>query len=418
MKWPRIPGFGISQYVKITILGLGFTALSQSMHGIILPLRILDFVGEAEKNTALGAMTFTGLIIAMLAQPVAGALSDATATHWGRRKPYVMAGGVALILLLPGIGLANELAVLFILYCLMQLASNTAQGPYQGYLPELVPLSHRGRASSLKSLMEIFGGAIGVLLIGRLMSDYSATNKEGLWLAISVLFLLIGVVLVYIWFSLKEPAVVSAMPRFKNPLASYRFNVHETPGFGWFLASRLLVFMAGATIQQFALYYLRDVLGVVNPAGATAAFMIVAVAGMALAVFPAGFLADRYGRSKLSLAAALLGAVGISVILIWPSVTALYFAAAVSGYALGTFGVTNWALATDLVIKGQEARYLAVANMATAGGAALARLIGPVIDHFNEVSVNMGYQVMLTATLIYFIIGGLLILKVRRPASL
>jgi len=75
---------------------------------------------------------------------------------------------------------------------------------------------------------------------------------------------------------------------------------------------------------------------------------------------------------------------------------------------------TNWALATDLVAKGEEARYLGLTNLATAGGAALARLIGPVIDFFNAREPGMGYSVMLLACFIYFIVGSLLLLKIKK----
>ncbi len=87
------------------------------------------------------------------------------------------------------------------------------------------------------------------------------------------------------------------------------------------------------------------------------------------------------------------------------------------GIAIGAFMSTNWALATDLVQKGEEAKYLGLANMATAGGAALARLIGPVIDFFNAQSAGLGYQVMLGACFVYFVVGALLILKIKGPLS-
>jgi len=74
---------------------------------------------------------------------------------------------------------------------------------------------------------------------------------------------------------------------------------------------------------------------------------------------------------------------------------------------------SNWALATDLVPGGEEARYLGLTNLATAGGAALARLIGPVIDYFNHYSAGLGYQVMLGACFAYFVAGSLLLLKIR-----
>jgi hypothetical protein len=83
---------------------------------------------------------------------------------------------------------------------------------------------------------------------------------------------------------------------------------------------------------------------------------------------------------------------------------------------MGAFNSTNWALATDLVVKGEEARYLGIANMATAGGAALARAIGPAIDFFNNRSPELGYQFMLYACMAYFIVGGVFVLNIRRRA--
>ena len=78
---------------------------------------------------------------------------------------------------------------------------------------------------------------------------------------------------------------------------------------------------------------------------------------------------------------------------------------------------TNWALATDLVAKGEEARYLGLTNLATAGGAALARLIGIAIDPLNAYSHGLGYQVMLGACFIYFAVGSVLLLKIKEPAN-
>jgi MFS family permease len=114
-----------------------------------------------------------------------------------------------------------------------------------------------------------------------------------------------------------------------------------------------------------------------------------------------------------------IGAVGFLIIILSHSYTGILIAAGFLGIALGAFTSTNWALATDLVPKGQEGRYLALANVATAGGAALARLMGPVIDYFNNsVSAGLGYQVMLFICLGLILLGGLLLLKVQRPATL
>jgi len=92
------------------------------------------------------------------------------------------------------------------------------------------------------------------------------------------------------------------------------------------------------------------------------------------------------------------------------------WAAGLIGVAMGIFNSSNWALATDFAPAGEEARYLGVANMATAGGAVLARVIGPGIDFFNARHALSGYTFMLMMCLAYFIIGAALVLKVRRRA--
>ena len=74
-------------YVKITILGFGLTALWSSLNSIVLPLRLLDFVPESLKHSYLGYMTFGGLVVAMLVQPIVGAISDRSGFRWGRRRP-------------------------------------------------------------------------------------------------------------------------------------------------------------------------------------------------------------------------------------------------------------------------------------------------------------------------------------------
>ena len=71
----------------------------------------------------------------------------------------------------------------------------------------------------------------------------------------------------------------------------------------------------------------------------------------------------------------------------------------------------------DLVTKSEEARYLGLTMLAMAGGSALARLIGPVIDFFNNISSGFGYQVMLLVCFICFIAGTICISYTRARIS-
>jgi Na+/melibiose symporter-like transporter len=321
---------------------------------------------------------------------------------------------------LPGIGLAGGYAAVFAVYCLMQISNNVAQGPYQGFIPDLVPGDKRGRASGVKTLMEIVGGAVAVLLISIFMDRYSAgQGSQWLWLSLLIPgIVLLGMLMTTLLAVKEKPGVAKPKVSVLSILVNtFRIDLRGNRTFIWFLVSRTLIFMAFSTIQQFALYFLRDVIGVTNPAEAAATFTVVAVVGMLIVVYPAGYLSDRIGRKPIGVISGLIMALVIGIIVFTRDYTMVLIAAAGIGVAVGAFTSTNWALAVDLVAKGEEARYLGLANMAVAGGAALARLIGPVIDHFEAIRPDLGYQVMLAACCVYCITGALLLLKVGSGAN-
>jgi len=408
--------FGSIDYIKITIFGFALAALWGSLHTIIIPLRLLDFVAESQKNTYLAFLTFTGLVVSIIVQPIAGAISDRSSFGWGRRRPYILLGTILAILFLLGIGFPSSYATIFIIYCLLQASSNTAQGPYQAFIPDLVPETRRGLASGVKTLLEILGGVTLLYLIAFFMDCYSTGGGVfWLWLALGALaFVLLGAMIATVLTVKEQPGTGSQLPLLSALRKSFNIDVKANRDFVWFLTSRLLILMAFTTLQTFALYFLRDVVGVANPAAATARFSIVAVAGMLAVVYPAGRLSDRIGRRPIVVSSGLLGALGIALIFVFQhSYIPIVFFAGLVGISFGAFMSANWALATDLVVKGEEARYLGLTNLATAGGAALARLIGPVIDFFNAYSSGLGYAVMLLACFIYFLLGSLLVMKIK-----
>ncbi|MFC1979888.1 MFS transporter [Chloroflexota bacterium] len=409
--------FGSFDYIKITIFGFALAALWNSLHTIIIPLRLLDFVGETEKNTYLGLLTFTGLVVAMAIQPIAGAISDRSGFSWGRRRPYILLGTILTILFLPGIGFSGSYVAIFVFYCLLQVSSNSAQGPYQAFIPDLVHESKKGLASGVKTLLEIGGGVALLYPVAIFMDRYfTGGGIFWLWLPLGALafVLLSAMIATAVTVKEKPGAGGSQAPLLVMLYKSFRIDIKADRDFIWFLASRLFVLVAFTTLQTFALYFLRDVVGVSDPGVATARFSIVAVAGMLAVVYPAGRASDMVGRRPIILTAGLLGALGIALIFFFQhSYMLIMFSGGLVGVSFGAFMSTNWALATDLVAKGEEARYLGLTNLATAGGAALARLNGPLIDLFNSYSYGLGYMVMLLSCFIYFILGSLLVIKIK-----
>lgn len=413
----HLPGrFRPVDYIKINILGFALTALWASLHSIILPLRLLDFVPEALKNTYLGYLTFAGLILAMAVQPVAGTISDRSGFSWGRRRPFILVGMILALLFLPGIGLFASYLAIFFIYCLLQISSNIAQGAYQGFIPDLVSEERRGLASGVKGLMELLGGIAFIRLIAYFMGQY--TTDEGsswLWLSLAALvIILLGAMLATILTVKEQPGIAgSQLPLLPNLYKAFKIDVRAHRDFIWFLASRGLMGIPGVILQTFALYYLMDVVGIINPAAVAADLLIVVGIFLLVVVYFAGRLSDRVGRIPIVVSSGLLGALGVVLLFFSRSYIHIMLSGALFGLANGAFFSTSWALATDLVAKGEEARYLGLTNLALAGGSALARLIGPLIDFFNAYSPNLGYQVMLLVCLLCFVVGSLIMLKVK-----
>ena len=97
------------------------------------------------------------VIIAVLVQPTVGSISDYTISRWGRRKPYILIGSLLDLVFLIGIATSNTLLAVGAFVVLLQFSSNFAQGPFQGYVPDLVPAPQVGLASGLVGLMQVLG---------------------------------------------------------------------------------------------------------------------------------------------------------------------------------------------------------------------------------------------------------------------
>jgi MFS family permease len=74
------------------------------------------------------------------------------------------------------------------------------------------------------------------------------------------------------------------------------------------------------------------------------------------------------------------------------------------------FAGGSWALLVDLVPKDQPARFFGLANFSTAGSAAIAGLLGPVIDWANRISPGMGFPVL-------FVLAGFAFISSTLPLS-
>src|SRR5688572_29425769 len=157
------PSLPLWQLVTLSIYWFGIVIIWGGLNKIILPAMIEDQPGGAENLGVLLAILVTvGVIAPIVVQPTVGMISDYTVTRWGRRKPYIFVGALLDVVFLFGIATSQTYLALVAFYFLLQLSSNFAQGPFQGYVPDLVPKRQVGLASGLMGTMIVLGTIAGV----------------------------------------------------------------------------------------------------------------------------------------------------------------------------------------------------------------------------------------------------------------
>src|SRR5262249_38923327 len=72
-----------------------------SLGTLILPDIVLHLVGPNVKGTAISALEGIGTVMAIVWQPMMGAVSDRTRSRFGRRRPFIFGGPAGALLLLP-----------------------------------------------------------------------------------------------------------------------------------------------------------------------------------------------------------------------------------------------------------------------------------------------------------------------------
>jgi len=178
---------------------LGLSMASNVISPLLLPALVLAFMPPEKKNTYTALVYVTGLAVAMFIQPVMGMLSDRSTAKMGRRRPFIAVGALLNIVFLGVVGaslwfkqsplnaffqswfgITTSLAVLLLGIILLQFSSNISQAGQQGLIPDLVPEQQRGRASGIKSVLEMVPAAL-VLLISPLI------DKQQFWQVILIL---------------------------------------------------------------------------------------------------------------------------------------------------------------------------------------------------------------------------------------
>ena len=412
-------------YVDISIYSFGLRGFTFALSAIIVPVLLLDIVPADRKNTYLGLATFSALMISVVAIPAMGAVSDRVRLPYGRRIPYIVLGTVLACVLLPALAITSNYVLFVFILVAITIGVSVAQGPYQAFIPDKTPEASRGMASGTKTVSEILGIAVIAGLVGYVAGRYNQDLQMGfhwIWAALGVsVFLYLATMVITMLTVVEAPAsktkpVVAAASPSLPPEDDPR-NRLLPPGFSWYLLSRFLFLGATGVIETFGLFYLQDVIEVESPAEAAGLLSVIFGLAALLGALAAARTSDRIGYRPLIASAGLMGAAGIGLLLTADTLLEVIAGGLIIGVGAGVFFSADWALATALVSPGRAAEHLGLTSIATAGGAAAARLLGFGVDALNTGAGDRGYEGILLISGIAFLLGGLLVFTVRPVPS-
>lgn len=409
-----MPRLSLREIFLMNAYWLGMSFKWNTLHVLLLPAMLLQYSPETQKNTYLGLLTFIGLLIAMLVQPLAGALSDRWRSRWGRRRPLILLGTVFDLLFLALMGWAGGLPWLFAGYFGLQVSSNLAHGPAQGLIPDQAPPDQLGRASGIKNLMDMVGLAVAALWMGRLVDPQGANAGLPLALIAAVLALGAGLTLL----GTRERSSLGLKLE-KEPQAAEPASAPVPVVFWRLIASRFAFLLGIYGIQAFAQYYVRDVLQVSNPVQVTGDLLAALTLALIAAAVGGGWLGDRVGHVRMLWAASLLAGLGCVLLLLARTPAALLLYGSVLGMGTGLFLTSNWALASRLSPPEAAGKFLGLTNLATAGAGAASRLTGPAIDLLNSAQPgeHLGYTGLFLFGAVGALLSALLLLKIQAPTG-
>lgn len=383
---------------------LGIFMLWGAIPGILLPQQITVLFGEADKVANLAVVATIGAFAAMVAQPIAGQISDRTRTRFGRRAPWLIIGALAGSLALVGLAFANSLVGVIIAWTLVQISFNFAQGPLSAVMPDRVPVARRGTFAALTGI-GLMVGALGGSILGAFFYNSVAVGY--------IVFAVFAVAMLSL-FVLFNPDYSShgLQPEpFKlgDFLRTFWVNPITHPDFFWAFTGRLLLYTGYFAVTGYQLFLLTDYFRIEAPETVIPVLGLLSLVGILISTVVSGPLSDRIGRRKpFVFASAAVVSLGFLLPWLWQDVTAWIIMTFIAGFGFGMFQAVDTALISEVLPSAKSfAKDLGVVNIA----ATLPQTLAPAVA--GAIVLTFGYQGLFPVAIVLGILGALAVWPIR-----
>ena len=376
---------------------------------VTLALKVDSLVGIGRAPGSLALVAGTGALLAMVANPFFGKLSDRTASPLGMRRPWMITGLVGGSLGILIVALAPSIPVVLAGWCVAQVFFNALLAAMVAVMPDQVPSVQRGLVSGVLGVCMPVGSVCGTFVV-KLFTGHLLAMFLGPC-AVGGFFILLFAV------SLNDRRLAKAEKpawSLREFASTFYVNPRKNPDFAWAFASRFMFVLAYAFLVTYQAYYLLDKIGSARAEVPQQIFLgtLAQSAVIVAASLIGGKVSDRTGRRKIFVfTASIVYGLALFVIAVASDFNGFLVGMAISGLGFGVYLAVDLALVVDVLPgKRSAAKDLGVFNIAGALPFSIAPAIAPAI-----LAVGGGsYGVLYTVAGLCAIIGAVAILPVRR----
>ncbi|MGD0863545.1 MAG: MFS transporter [Candidatus Limnocylindrales bacterium] len=370
----------------------------------------LEAIDPVNKVFWLSVVTGVGALIAVVANPLAGALSDRTTLRFGRRHPWTLGCAIAGALALVALSQASAVWLVLVGWCLAQASLNGMLASLTAMVPDQVPVKQRGEVSAWVGIPGPVGLVVGVALVTAVVSGIVAG-----YAVIAVLVLAAAIPLVLLVHDESLPREFRPALSWRSFLAGFWIDPRAHPDFGWAWLTRFLVSLGNSLGTLYLLYFPKDAVHYEQRYGGSAedallVLILIYTACLLVTAIGGGIWSDRVGRRKafVMIATGIMAA-GAVILALFQTWEAAIVAAAVMGAGYGTYLAVDQALITQVLpAAGSRARDLGVINIANS----LPQVLGPAMA--GPVIAGLGgYPSLYWLTALVTLMGAILVQPIR-----
>ncbi|SFR91895.1 Na+/melibiose symporter [Microbacterium sp. cf046] len=343
---------------------------------LLLTIHVVAIAGT-DAAIMFGFVTGAGALTAIIANPLAGRLSDRTTARLGRRRTWILGSALVGSLVMLAVMFTTEIWQVALVWAVVQAAFTVQVAITSALLADQVPPDRRGGVSGLMGL----GITILPLVVLAVIGAVGSGPHQ--WFIAGGVGLVGGVVAVLLIRERRHvPVDRPARMSVRELLSAYWVSPVRHPAFGWAFLTRFLIYCSFAT-GAFTTFLLLDKFGLTTDELAPYVVGIagVGILGIAVASVASGFISDRIQRQKpFVLVGGMLSAVGLVLTVFSPTIELLYLSFGLSAIGAGVVYAVDNALCVRMLPSSEDvAKDFGIINLASGLPASLVPFLAPAL---------------------------------------